>query len=66
MSKITHPEPTESIQSAKVAKRLSWQSIHLISQSKNVIMNVRKFFEEEKGTEKSKLRERDSDSNRNI
>ena len=60
MSKRRHPEPTGSVQSTKVAKRPGRQGIHvrLTSQSKYIVMNVRKFFEEEKRTGKSKLRER--------
>ena len=58
MSKRRYPEPTGSIQSTKVTKRPGRQGIRLTSQSKYIVMNVRKFFEEEKRTGKSKLRER--------
>ena len=58
MSKRWHPEPNGSVQSTKVAKRPGRQGIRLTSQSKYIVMNVRKFFEEEKRTGKSKLRER--------
>ena len=57
MSKRKHPEPNESLQSAKVAKRPGQQGICLTFQSKYIVMNVRKFFEEEKRTGKFKLRE---------
>ena len=46
MSKRRHPEPTGSVQSTKVAKRPGRQGIRLTSQSKYIVMNVRKFFEE--------------------
>ena len=50
MSKRKCPEPTESLQSTKVAKRPGRQGIHLTSQAKYIVIIVRKFFEEEKRT----------------
>ena len=61
MSKRRHPESTGSVKSTKVAQRPGWHGIRLTSQSKYIVMNVRKFFEEEKRTWKSKLRERELD-----
>ena len=58
MSKQRHRDPTGSVQSTKFAKRPGQRGTHLTSQSKYIVMNVRKFFEEEKRTGKSKFRER--------
>ena len=43
MSKRKHPEPTESLQSTKVSKWPGRQGIHLTSQAKYIVINVRKF-----------------------
>ena len=53
---------------SKIGKRPR-QGVHLICQSKYIVMSVKKFFEEEKRTGKSKLREQagqDSNSNWTI
>ena len=47
MNKRKCPEHTESFQSTKVAKRPGCQGICLTSQAKYIVINVRKFFEEE-------------------
>ena len=62
MSKRRHPEPTKSIQSTKIARRLGQQGIHLTFQSKNIIMKVRKDGE----VKTQKTAEQDSDSTRSI